>query len=212
MILAENTDEMPKLNGHAIEKEVKLRIKHARFLGLLEKHGLKFSISKTATQRDLIFDFPDFRLFRGDQLFRIRLENGKLMLTFKGRRDISRYSKRRIEIEEDIGSERAIDVLEKIGIRVSEPPSTLEATVELLKRSGMIMVIEVVKERTLLNLEGWGCNVYLDKVRGLGEFVEIEGEGADQLVDVLDLPKAVVMESYVEMLVRSLDHELSSIS
>ncbi|RLG48535.1 MAG: hypothetical protein DRN92_00795 [Thermoproteota archaeon] len=208
MILAENRDEMPKLNGHAIEKEVKLRIKHATFLGLLEKHGLKFSISKTVTQRDLIFDFPDFRLFRGDQLFRIRLENGKVMLTFKGRRDISGYSKRRIEIEEDIGSEHAIDVLEKIGIRVSEPPSTLEATIELLKRSGMIMVIEVIKERTPLNLEGWRCSVYLDKVRGLGEFVEIEGEGADQLVDALGLPKAVVMESYVEMLVRSLDQDL----
>ncbi len=202
------SEEMSELKTDPVESEVKLRIRHATFLNLLEKHGLKFSASRAVSQRDLIFDFRDFRLLKGDQLFRIRLENGKILLTFKGKRDISGYSKKRLEIEEEIRSKRVLEIFRMVGIHISKPPQTLEATIKLLDRSEMVMVMEVVKERIPLSLEGWCCTVYLDKVRDLGEFVEIEGEGADQLVDVLGLSKAVVMESYVEMMARRLKSDL----
>jgi len=191
-----------KLKDQIIENEVKLRIGHSAFLDLLKKHGIRFSVYEPISQRDLIFDFPDLRLLKRDQLFRIRLENEQLKLTFKGKRGLSRYSKRRIEIEENIGSKRATDILKRIGIQVSELPFTLEEIIKLLVQNGMNIVVEVVKERNPVILEGWHCKVYLDKVRDLGEFVEIEGEGADLLVDILGVSKAVVRESYAEMLAR----------
>ncbi len=188
------------MNDQLIEQEVKLEVRHVTFLDLLKKHGIKFNVLRPILQRDLIFDFPDLRLLRDDRLFRIRMENDDIRLTFKGKREFLRHSKKRIEIEGSIRSEKAVDVLKCVGISVSKLPCTFKEIVDLLSRNGMKVVVEVVKERTPLRLEGWNCKVYLDKVRRLGEFVEIEGEGSDLLVDILGVSNSVIRKSYAEML------------
>jgi len=183
-----------------VEKEVKLRMRHDEFLELLKRHGIKFSILKRVLQRDLILDFQDLRLLKSDRLFRIRLEDDLAKFTFKGKREIIQHSKRRVEIEDVVGSEKSIDALSRIGIYVSAPPSTLEELIDLLSKNGMNVVLEVVKERTPLLLKGFKSMVYLDNVKSLGEFIEIEGDDANSLVDFLGVSRAVVRKSYAEMI------------
>ncbi|HIE22987.1 MAG TPA: CYTH domain-containing protein [Candidatus Korarchaeota archaeon] len=192
--------EMFSLAAVNVEKEVKLRMRHDEFLELLKRHGIKFSILKRVLQRDLILDFQDLRLLKSDRLFRIRLEDDLAKFTFKGKREIIQHSKRRVEIEDVVGSEKSIDALSRIGIYVSAPPSTLEELIDLLSKNGMNVVLEVVKERTPLLLKGFKSMVYLDNVKSLGEFIEIEGDDANSLVDFLGVSRAVVRKSYAEMI------------
>ncbi len=191
-----------------VEQEVKLRMGHGEFLELLKKRGIEFSILKPILQRDLIFDFPDLRLLRSDRLFRIRLEDDQAKFTFKGRREIVKHSKKRVEIEGLIGSEKTISALYRIGILAPSPPNTLEELIGLLQKNGMDVVLEVVKARTPLRLKGFKSMVYLDDVRTLGEFVEIEGEDANSLVDFLGVSQAVVRKSYAEMIAGFSIHDL----
>jgi predicted adenylyl cyclase CyaB len=191
-----------------VEQEVKLRMRHDEFLELLRKRGIEFSVLKPVLQRDLILDFPDLRLLKSDRLFRIRLEDDQVKFTFKGRREIVQHSKKRVEIEGLIGSEKSIDALSRIGIHVSAPPNTLEELIDLLSKNGMNVVLEVVKERTPLLLKGFKSMIYLDDVRSLGEFVEIEGDDANYIVDFLGVSGAVVRKSYAEMIAGLSIHDL----
>ncbi|RLG47539.1 MAG: hypothetical protein DRN90_04855, partial [Thermoproteota archaeon] len=136
-----------------VEEEVKLRIRHGAFLDLLKRKNIGYSVIGSYSERDLIFDFPDMRLLKNDWLFRVRLENNEIILTFKGRREIFRYSKRRTEIEGTLGSESALKALEKIGIHVSSLPNDLSGIISLLAQKGLRIVVEVVKKRTSLELK-----------------------------------------------------------
>ncbi len=192
-------DSKGELNEE-LEREVKLKIGHAAFLGLLRRRRIKYEAKITTEQIDIIFDFPDRRLFKNDQLLRVRIEGDEVKLAFKGSRSIQDYSKVRIEIEGALCSKKAVKAMNMAGIKVSKHPKTLKEVKELLISKGMREVLKIVKERTKLNLKGWQSWVYLDKVRELGEFVEIEGKDANLLVRTLGLSRFVVRESYAEML------------
>ncbi|RLG41468.1 MAG: hypothetical protein DRO05_03865 [Thermoproteota archaeon] len=196
------------LDNLHVEEEVKLRIQHNTFLDLLKRNGIGYSVIGSYLQRDLIFDFPDMRLLKSDQLLRVRLENNEIILTFKGKREFVGHSKKRIEIEGTIGSESALRALERIGIRVPSLPNDLSGIIRLLARKGLKVILEIVKKRTSLKLNGWNCRVHLDFVESLGEFVEIEGSDGNELVDVLQLSRRVVRKSYAEMLAGFLIEEL----
>ena len=142
-------------------------------------HGLH-----TVQQSDLYLKHPcrDFSIT--DEALRIRNEGDFSVMHYKGPR-ISKLSKTREEISMPIEHpERMVEILERLGFR-----------------EGFV----VKKSRTSYMVDE--CEVSLDSVEGLGDFVEVEyaGNGSDGEMVVNSLADSLgvhgrEMRSYLELL------------
>lgn len=116
----------------------------------------------SVTQRDRYYDHPLRSFADTDEALRLRNEEGEGALTYKGPR-IDTESKTREELE--------------IGI------SDLSELDRMLDVLGFDPAGVVVKERERFRVEGY--TVALDRVEGVGEFVEIETRGGEEEIDRL---------------------------
>ncbi len=180
-----------------IEREVKLKLKNASVDKLKEnllQDGIKFEGEER--QVDVYFNssYRDFR--RTDEALRIRETNGNVELTYKGPK-ISTRSKSR----------------EEITVKVSDRDSMTK----ILERLGFRPVATLSKVRYSFSVGKY--TICLDKVEGLGDFVEIEGIDVDEdellnFVKEFTAKYGIVSEqekrSYLELLVEKLEANSNS--
>ncbi len=158
------------------EREVKIRVD--KLAGLNERLIAQgFIFRGKRRQRDVYFNHPCRDFSKTDEALRVRFEEGRIELTYKGPRE----------------DKRPVKVREEISCNVLGDVETL------LERLGFKKVAEVVKEREVYEKEG--TRVLLDRVENLGEFVEIEGEADfEELVRSLGIPWTPISLTYLEML------------
>jgi adenylate cyclase class 2 len=107
-------------------------------------------------QRDVYFAHPDRDFGRTDEALRLRVENDLTLVTYKGPK-LDKGSKTREELEVTIGN--------------------AETFAMILERVGFKPAMTVSKQRKVYGLRG--ISVCLDRVEGLGDYVEFEFEGDD---------------------------------
>ncbi|MBN2183457.1 MAG: class IV adenylate cyclase [Sedimentisphaerales bacterium] len=116
-------------------------------------------------QSDIHFDDLSANLSGSDKCLRLRRqvvgETIRLFLTYKGAKEKSNYKKRQ-EIEFEVGD--------------------AESAEKLLAALGYERRLSVDKKRRLWKFGG--CEVALDKLKELGEFVEIEGPDDEKISEV----------------------------
>jgi adenylate cyclase class 2 len=136
-------------------------------------------------QEDVYFSHPQRDFGVTDEALRLRKEDHRSRLTYKGPK-LDQDTKMREEIE--------------LGV---EDPSLMS---QLLQRVGFRPFLRVAKRRRVYELQG--VQVCLDRVEGLGDFVELEYPG-DNLVQgrerLMDLKRRLGLEgterrSYLELL------------
>lgn len=181
-----------------MEVEVKLKVAHSNFLEMLDSIGLEYEIAGSYIQEDIYLDFNDCRLLLRDSALRVRLSGGSISITYKGPRRLENGEKIREELEAFIGSAECDDILRRIGIPL-KCPHDLMSLLESLRNFSVSERVRVKKVRTELRLKGFRQRIYLDRVEGLGEFVEIEGEGASELVKKLGMVCNIVIPSYAHL-------------
>lgn len=137
--------------------EIEVKAPVADLAGLEAKlRGMGARDFGTLAQKDVYYAHPTKDFAVTDEALRIRIENDLQLLTYKGPK-IDPSSKAREEIEVSVASAKA--------------------TAEILERLGFRPVLTVVKRRKVLGLRG--ISVCLDRVDGLGDFVEFEFEGEE---------------------------------
>jgi adenylate cyclase class 2 len=104
-------------------------------------------------EENTLYDFPSKSLFSQKRALRLRLENKKAYLTYKGPPQKSRKFKIREEFETEV----------KKG----------KQTKKILKELGLIPTFQYKKHRTIYRLKK--CKICLDET-SIGNFVELEGE------------------------------------
>ena len=135
-------------------KEVELKFKIPDN-GNLVKSKIKKSKAKYGgkyVQIDLWFDTEDKQLRREGKGLRVRRQNGKTTLTLKGKQTFG-------EVREAEEQEVAVDNFEEI--------------LKILGGLGFVVDVEIRKERKVWKLGE--VAIALDKVDGLGTFLELEG-------------------------------------
>lgn len=108
------------------------------------------------SHQDIYLNHPCRDFGETDEALRLRSVNGRTLLTYKGPK-IDRRSKTREEIE----------------VPVEEP----EKVISILRKLGFTEVATVRKRRSVYRCGD--VTVALDRVEGLGDFVELEYEGDD---------------------------------
>jgi len=165
-----------------IEREFKLRVK----VPIRDVHGVLRKIGAEPVMHvveiDMYFQHPcrDFR--ESDEALRLRLRFSgrelKAVLTYKGPKRLEGVVKSREEVE--------VEVVNYSNL------------VEMLKRLGFTEVSTFTKIRDVYSAEG--VKVYVDRLCGVGLFVEVEG--GSELSRYLDLFKEIgepVAETYLEI-------------
>lgn len=162
-----------------IEVEIKARIKIKEIKEILDKLRAKFI--KEEEQRDIYLSHPSRDFGKTDEALRVREIKDNYFLTYKGRK-FDPQTKAREEIE--VKTEKEI--------------------IELLKRLNFSIKGRVEKKRVLY--EWNNLKICLDKVKGLGEFLEIEGNNLEdkkkmfKLLKKLNIErKNLIRKSYLEM-------------
>jgi adenylate cyclase, class 2 len=122
-------------------------------------------------QEDVYFSHPSRDFGATDEALRLRRENDRSRITYKGPK-LDRDTKMREEIELEL--------------------EDLARMSQVLERLGFIPHYRVVKRRRVYMLQG--IHFCLDRVEGLGDFVEMEYEGQD-----LDKGKKKIMELKVQL-------------
>jgi adenylate cyclase class 2 len=117
-------------------------------------------------QVDLYFSHPCRDFGVTDEALRLRRENERTVITYKGPK-LDKDTKLREEIE--------------LGVEDIDRMSMM------LERLGFLPVIRIAKQRTVYDLQG--IHFCLDRLPGLGNFVEMEWQGDD-----LDAGKQKIME------------------
>ena len=142
------------------------------------------SFDRAVKQRDIYFNHPCRDFGVTDEALRIRYEDGRAYMTYKGPK-IGEKGKVREELE------FAVEDGEKAE--------------SLLEKSGFVRYGEVSKTRRIYLLDS--VSICVDSVEGLGTFVEVEilGENEPEAIGVLeDIRKKLglrsIRESYLEML------------
>jgi adenylate cyclase, class 2 len=107
-------------------------------------------------QEDVYYSHPSRDFGHTDEALRLRVENDLTIVTYKGPK-LDPRSKTREELEVSLGNAEVFD--------------------KILGRLGFQPVMRVSKQRKIFGLKG--VSVCLDRVRGLGDFVEFEFEGED---------------------------------
>lgn len=170
------------------EVEIKIKVKGDLIQGRLKELG---AVKKgRITQKDTYFQHPNRDFGKTDEALRVRvLEAQRAQLTYKGPK-IGQIGKIREEIEADL--------------------QDVDKTVLILKALGFRAVGEVRKVREIWDYEG--LEAALDRVDGLGDFLELEvivaqGNKEDALnlavkrLEKLGLdPKKEIRKSYLELL------------
>lgn len=144
--------------------------------------GLGARFIKKERQEDIYFAHPSRDFKMRDEALRVRRVEGEHILTYKGARQDSKI-KSRPEIETKVE----------------------ETILDILKVLGFSEVRRVVKRRDAYQWDR--LKVYLDRVEGLGEFLEVEGkdwEDKDKILGLLrslSIPREeLIRKSYLEML------------
>jgi len=162
-----------------LEVEIKARIDIEEIKDKLSKLGAKFINQQH--QLDTYFHHPcrDFR--KNDEALRMRVGADKYFLTYKGKK-LDPQTKARKEIEIEIDS-KVFDLLEALGFS---------------------KIRRIKKQRSLYRWDN--LRIYLDKVEGLGEFLEIEGDSWEskekifQLLEKLGIERnKLIRKSYLEL-------------
>jgi adenylyl cyclase CyaB, putative len=166
-----------------LEKEIKVKISDEnKLVAIIEK--LKLEFVNEYEQIDSYFDFPTNDLFLKDEVLRIREENGKYYLVYKGKRE---------ETEGKIRREIAVEISDPLAMEKILSKLNLRKTLVIKKKRK-----EFAKDQIKL---------YLDNVDNLGTFVEIE---ADEKLDINALIKmlneigmskdSIIKETYSELM------------
>ncbi len=144
----------------------------------------------TVWEEDIYFDTASSTLLNNDCGLRLRkrITKGKgeqFILAFKGPRQDSAF-KSRSEIETTLSSHQAmVLILEQLGCHRS---------------------LRVEKKRRIWQLDT--CEICLDDVQELGQFVEIEGPSETAVAAVLEKlgldPKAHISEGYARLIAKAL--------
>lgn len=141
----------------------------------------------TKDQKDIYYTAPHRDFKKTDEALRIRKENHKVYLTYKGPK-IDNKSKTRKEIEFEVPDQQKADsFLESLGFKKSK---------------------SVSKKRYLYSMGKY--KIALDKVENLGEFIEVEthaerdklDEKRDKTLSILRklTQSEIIRDSYLEML------------
>ena len=175
-----------------VEIEAKLKVdSHKAIERRLPKLGASFAANQK--QIDFYFDDSKFTFTKGDKCLRIRKQSGRgkdrYFLAYKGPKQKSNF-KKRAEIEIEIND--------------------LEKTKAILQILGYTQAIVVEKTRRLWKLSN--CLVALDKVKRLGNFVEIEGpdnKKIEKIKTLLGLENFVhIKQSYADLLSQKLSKRI----
>jgi adenylate cyclase class 2 len=141
----------------SIETEVKIRMpgSAAEALARIEQHGFRVRTPRTL-QIDQVFDRPEGALRIARQLLRVRSENGRAILTFKGTPFPGRY-KSREELEASTEDAAAL--------------------MKILDRLGYVPSFRYEKYRTSFGLpaDSEGSGVLAMDETPIGVFLELEG-------------------------------------
>ncbi|MGC8661860.1 MAG: class IV adenylate cyclase [Nitrososphaeria archaeon] len=164
-----------------MEREVKLRVKdRGELLERLGELGARFASQKV--QVDHYLDIGDSLRSRGESL-RVRQEGDDCYITFKGR-----------QLKDEL----------KLREELETPVKNCKTILEIMGRLGFTekMTVKKVRESYRLN----DIIVEVDKVEGLGDFIEIELRGQLQvqdlkvLVDKLGIEWMPIKDGYADML------------
>lgn len=177
-----------------IEVEFKAKIEnYEKFIKIKNKIldlGGKF-ISKTL-EKDIYFQHPSKDFSKTDEALRLRKTNGKKYLTYKGAK-ISKISKTRLEIQTEVENfENTKEILFKLGFK-------------------RIAIISKKREKYILG----ETSIFMDKVKDLGYFIEIE-ENVENLLLIKKIEKklikilekigisrkSITIKSYLELLLK----------
>lgn len=165
-----------------VEREVKARVDCAMLPGIEDELRARgYQLEARRVERDTYYQHPCRDMLASDEALRLRLAGGGARLTYKGPRRGGGGVKERLELEAEMRGDIA-GILERLGFKP---------------------VVTVVKER--LYYRGRGHTVTLDRVEGLGCFVEVEGEDPLGVLGELGVPREnIVEETYAEMIARRL--------
>ncbi len=174
-----------------VEIEAKLKVDSLQQISAtLTGLGAKFVESHL--QRDCHFDNAKMTLQKSDRCLRLRIQTAgqskRFFLTYKGPKEKSRFKKR-----------------QEIEIEIPDGDSMLK----LFSALGFDCVFVIEKKRHLWRLAN--CEIALDELPLLGNFVEIEGPDEDKIANVqsslglFDLPH--IKKGYAA-LIRDKLHEL----
>lgn len=143
-----------------IEVEQKYRVSdHADVLSRLLEMGV--TVSAEIEQRDTYYAHPARNYAKTDEALRIRRVDDRSYVTYKGPKlDATTKTRREIELPTD-------------------SPDEFD---QLFMALGFTAVAEVVKRRRVVRVPGerFSVEVALDKIKGLGDYVELE-VGTDQV-------------------------------
>ena len=160
-----------------LEVEVKVRIDIEEVKGKLSKLGARFI--RDQHQLDTYFHHPCRDFKKSDEALRVRAVSGKCLLTYKGRR-LDSQTKTREEIEVD------------------------NKIFDILKALTFSKVRRIEKQRSFYRWDN--LKIFLDKVEGLGEFLEIEGDSWQskekifQFLEELGVQRnRLIRKSYLEL-------------
>jgi adenylate cyclase class 2 len=169
------------------EVEIKARASVEPLEAELKRRGAVFE--KTVTQADVYYNAPHRDFAVTDEAVRLRRQGDRTFLTYKGKK-LDAKSKTRKEVEVGVSDfAKMQDILVSLGFRKT---------------------LDVVKERRIYHYKG--AEVCLDRIEGLGDFVELELQ-ADNPADIarkrdevialmreLGVDGELIRESYLEML------------
>ncbi|BCU70565.1 class IV adenylate cyclase [Stygiolobus caldivivus] len=157
-----------------IEREVKIKLFSPSLETLLTEFKSKYTFINEENQKDIYYNSPvrDFRFT--DEALRIRKNNNRIELTYKGPK-LSSQSKSRLEINVQV--------------------SSLEDMDTILQKLGFKKVIEL--EKTRWNFKVSSYTISLDNVKGLGNFLEIEGIDVDEK-ELLDFVSSFIRENQIK--------------
>lgn len=161
------------------EREVKIKVKDLERVRnrIRDNRGI---LKKRVSQIDIYYSHPCKDFKKTDEALRVRIENGNKEVTYKG----PRIAKGEVKVREEINV-------------------AVEGEIEeIFEKLGFKRIAKIEKEREEYELKGF--KISLDRVRKLGEFVEIEtNEPLDELkafVEELGIPWKPVAKTYLELL------------
>jgi adenylate cyclase class 2 len=166
-----------------LEVEIKAKIEIEPMEKRLAELGAEF-INRTH-QKDVYFRHPCHDFKKSDEALRVRKVEGEYFLTYKGEKlDLETKTRKEIQIRAEKG------------------------IFNLLKSLGFSSIREVEKWRSFYQWKD--LKIYLDEVKGLGNFLELEGtswkhkEKMFELLQKLGVEKrTLTRKSYLELLEES---------
>ena len=173
------------------EIEAKLKVdSHKEVVAKLTELGAEFL--EEQLQKDYYFDDADRTLTKTDKCLRLRRQlaekNERILLTYKGAKEKDNFKKRQ-QIETEV--------------------KDIDSAIKLLSALGYEKVLVFEKRRRVWRLGK--CEVALDELPLLGNFVEIEGPDDKEIAEaqgslkLTDLPH--IIESYASLMEKELHRQ-----